>query len=602
MFQNRAHLKFVAPKYPLVPTLVIRAVLLGALIGTVILITMNNRYFQVGMNEVDQLADIHLNIVKNWDTIASAAKLGSTIGHVAFENRYIEAEAQIHENLKTLGSLSKEAHTPLKAELATVTKIVADLQNQISKLDYQAFDLTRTNGGEAARKILFGVNYEKLQNEMLTAQNRLEKVVNSYQRHTMKDIATRYNRQMVLLVLALFAEVVSTVIILLLNKKWGLKVQQINKSLEDVVQQRTKDLVDAQAIAKIGSWSLEPDTRGLSWSSELYSIFEIANPQPKDSLFQQYRSRIHPEDVLLLEQLLENAAKNSEDFTFEHRICFGDDQIKYVRTIGKVVKSVNGRPSLINGTCQDITEEVKNKNALDLEKNKSLRSSKLASLGEMSAGIAHEINNPLAIIAGASNALPKFLNDPEKIKEKLVTIDRAVRRIAKIVKSLQKFARSSERQSYKQYSLNNIIKEALILTESKSKRHSTPVTVDCRTEGQILCDEIEIEQILINLINNGIDAVGALTEKWVRITLFEQNNYVILQVRDSGSGLPREVKKNLFQPFFTTKQVGKGTGLGLSIVKGILDEHQASIDILENDANTCFEIRFNKAEVVQNAA
>ena len=107
---------------------------------------------------------------------------------------------------------------------------------------------------------------------------------------------------------------------------------------------------------------------------------------------------------------------------------------------------------------------------------------------------------------------------------------------------------------------------------------------------------------MVNLINNAIDAVKKNSTKWVQVDLFEDGTAIILQVRDSGTGLSEEAQKKLFQPFFTTKPVGQGTGLGLSIVKGILDEHQATIEVITTEPNTCFEIRFKKAEVRQDAA
>lgn len=103
--------------------------------------------------------------------------------------------------------------------------------------------------------------------------------------------------------------------------------------------------------------------------------------------------------------------------------------------------------------------------------------------------------------------------------------------------------------------------------------------------------------MLINLINNAVDAVKDLEEKWVHIELFDEESEVVLQVRDSGHGIPVDQRERLFQPFHTTKPVGEGTGLGLSIVKGIMDDHQASIKVLETSETTCFELRFAKVKI-----
>lgn len=256
-------------------------------------------------------------------------------------------------------------------------------------------------------------------------------------------------------------------------------------------------------------------------------------------------------------------------------------------------------PVMIGDQCagavvsfEDLTGTKELENALKLEQAKSIKNSKLASLGEMSAGIAHEINNPLAIIAGSVGLLEKLASQPEKLASKIQAIKSSCERISRIVKGLRKFSRTGDKTDLKNHELSKIVKEVLILTEAKSKRHSTPVSVDYRSNAQILCDEVEIEQVLVNLINNAIDAVKPRSEKWVKVELFDEGASVVLRVTDSGLGIPESVRNKLFEPFFTTKIVGEGTGLGLSISKGILDEHKATISVRVESPHTCFEIRF----------
>jgi signal transduction histidine kinase len=232
-----------------------------------------------------------------------------------------------------------------------------------------------------------------------------------------------------------------------------------------------------------------------------------------------------------------------------------------------------------------------------------LQSSKLASLGELSAGIAHEINNSLAIITGTADLLLRSKDDPEKLVSKIETIKKSCGRILKIVKGLKKFSRTNdERVVHKTYDLNDICIEVQGLVEIKSKKFHTPVTFECSIPGKISCDEVQIEQVLVNLIGNAIDAVQALPEKWVKVSVSEQDQAVVLRVMDSGPGIPEKIRDKLFDPFFTTKKVGEGTGLGLSISKGILDSHGATISVVEGLKHTCFEIRFPKVEAVKNAA
>ena len=252
-----------------------------------------------------------------------------------------------------------------------------------------------------------------------------------------------------------------------------------------------------------------------------------------------------------------------------------------------------GAPKLLIGISEDITEELAAKEALERERLVVIQTSKLASLGEMSAGIAHEINNPLAIISGAAALLPKYLNDPEKFKSKLESIERSTSRIARIVHGLRKFSRTSEGTVRESKNLAAIVEEVLTLVSAKASQHSVPIFFHPNGgEYMILCDEIGIEQVLVNLIGNSIDAVKDLKDKWVEVRLDSDANGVLLEVEDSGPGIPEDIQEKLFQPFFTTKPVGQGTGLGLSIAKGILDDHGALIALRSGCENTCFQIQF----------
>lgn len=248
------------------------------------------------------------------------------------------------------------------------------------------------------------------------------------------------------------------------------------------------------------------------------------------------------------------------------------------------------------------TRELKESQSLILkQKEAMLISSKMASLGQMSAGVAHEINNPLAIISGSLELLQKLKDQPDKFNQKINSIQRSCERISKIVLGLKKYSRSGTKGNLKKCSLCDIVKEVLILTEAKSNQNSTPVSYICNGHPYINCDEIEIEQVIVNLVNNAIDAVKNRSDKWVKLEVFETESTAVLRVIDSGNGIPENIKSKLFEPFFTTKVVGEGTGLGLSITKGILDEHAASIEILDENPNTCFEIKFPKVDAAKAA-
>lgn len=244
------------------------------------------------------------------------------------------------------------------------------------------------------------------------------------------------------------------------------------------------------------------------------------------------------------------------------------------------------------GIAKDISKELEMKNNLEQEKSKALLNAKLASIGEMSAGIAHEINNPLAIIMGNLEVLSvKLSNLPEAIT-RIKTINKSIQRIEKIVSNLKKFSRVNLSKERKEQSLNEIINVIVPLVGIKANKLNVQIETKMDNFIFIKCDMIEIEQVFINLVHNSIDAIKNLPERWVKIHCFQEHGKAFVRIIDSGNGIPKEIEDKIFQPFFTTKPVGEGTGLGLSITNGILQEHGSKLVINKSFPNTCFEFCF----------
>jgi PAS domain S-box-containing protein len=297
-------------------------------------------------------------------------------------------------------------------------------------------------------------------------------------------------------------------------------------------------------------------------------------------------------------------------FVSKDREVFSSHQVQYIEkepiktpkgerwleTYKVPVYKSDGSPDLLIGISRDITEKIQMLESLEVERSKTVHNAKLALLGEMSAGIAHEINNPLAIILASMPLLSKFRLNEELFADRVDKVSLATQRIGRIVGGLKRFSRSSEGETFKIHSISDILNEALIFVEVKAQRHEVEVVLDAPSKLFINCDLIEIEQVIVNLTSNAIDAAKDAPHRWVKIQVASENDQVVLRVIDSGPGVSREIEQKIFQPFFTTKEVGEGTGLGLSIVKGILDNHKATIELVRTLSNTCFEIRFARAE------
>lgn len=244
---------------------------------------------------------------------------------------------------------------------------------------------------------------------------------------------------------------------------------------------------------------------------------------------------------------------------------------------------------------EEKTEELKQAQA------QVVNSSKMSALGEMSGGIAHEINTPLAVIKLSSDLIRKmFLGGVEKIDSgkalKLIeTIDKTTIRISKIIQGLRTFSRDASQDPTQVVFVKDVIDGTISLCSARFREGQVELKVEpFRSDLSFEGREVEISQVLLNLLNNSYDAIGKLDEKWIKIQVDIKNNYIQIRVIDSGLGISSVVEEKLFQPFFTTKDIGFGTGLGLSISLGIVKKHNGNIWIDKANRNTCFVVELPK--------
>ncbi|MCY7410563.1 MAG: GHKL domain-containing protein [Chitinophagales bacterium] len=249
---------------------------------------------------------------------------------------------------------------------------------------------------------------------------------------------------------------------------------------------------------------------------------------------------------------------------------------------------------------------------LRITQKQLVQSEKLASLGQLTAGIAHELNNPINFVSGNIKPLKKdieeilgvtnkmetlladkkFENEFNQIKQLkesidfentlaemnklMIGIEEGSKRTAQIVKGLRNFSRTDE-EEMKKSSINEGIDSTLILLQNKLRQQNIEVI---KSEGNlplINCYPGQLNQVFMNLLTNAIDAIGS--DGKIFITTAVEGNQLKISVRDTGSGINDEVKQKIFDPFFTTKEVGKGTGLGLSISYGIIEKHNGTLDL-----------------------
>ena len=273
-------------------------------------------------------------------------------------------------------------------------------------------------------------------------------------------------------------------------------------------------------------------------------------------------------------------------------------EFNFLKKSGEPSFSLWSHVRLANGTVisigQDIAEKKRQEELIKDQQARMISSAKLSSLGEMASGIAHEINNPLAIIKGKAYHILKKLETGEVdvhflIKE-ITKIEQNSLRIVKIIKGLRTFSRHGESDPFQVISFKSLLEDVLELCYERFKYQGVLLKTSGDLESKILCQETQLAQVLLNLINNAYDAVFTHENPWVEIHVEKNQESIRISITDSGDGIRSEIAEKIMQPFFTTKEVGVGTGLGLSISKGIVEMHKGKLYLDKNCPNTKFVI------------
>jgi len=253
-------------------------------------------------------------------------------------------------------------------------------------------------------------------------------------------------------------------------------------------------------------------------------------------------------------------------------------------------------------TTSDVTERVKSDEQL-------IQASKMATLGEMSAGVAHELNQPLSVIKTSASFLAKKIHKREPVaveilRELAEEMDSQVDRASLIINHLRQFGRKTEIRKVNVH-LNDCINGTFTVLGRQLELHGIKVELELdQALPPVRGDRNRLEQVFLNLIMNARDAMdekeaiaGQDVEKILKISSRTEGNMVLVQISDTGRGMSEAVKEKIFEPFFTTKPVGKGTGLGLSISFGIVRDYDGEIEVeSEEGRGTTFAVRFPAAE------
>lgn len=365
-------------------------------------------------------------------------------------------------------------------------------------------------------------------------------------------------------------------------------------------------LQEAQHISKIGSFEFDIANNTLRGSRQMAANYGLPLDMVDFSNV-DWSKVVVPEDYTRFNDSIWNSIKTGTPCDIVFRVRRKDDEVAYIHCTATPVFDEFGSATKLIGTNQDVTEQNLREQLLREHEVKLVHASKMSTLGQMAGGVAHEINNPLAIIQGNAAMLMELAHDGD-LSSKQVTrsaekIVQTVERIARIIQGLRTFAHDGTGDPFSPASIHRIINDTLEFCEARFRSSGVQLQIDSIDPAlSIDCRATQITQVLLNLLNNAFDAVSGSQSPWVRVKVESDSNYVSISVTDNGSGIPEAVAEKIMEPFFTTKDVGKGTGLGLSISTGIARSHQGELTLNNRSKNTQFVLRLPKRQGLRRAA
>ncbi len=345
---------------------------------------------------------------------------------------------------------------------------------------------------------------------------------------------------------------------------------------ENELRRSETSLAQAQQISHTGSWRWNVGTGEVSWSTEHFRIFNL-DPLSARPSYATFMDHVHPEDRPAFEQALDQAVHDRSRFQHEYRIVLPDGSVKYLQSVGQPDSPEAGSLEYV-GTVMDMTERRHAEEGLRNAQAELIRVARLTTMGELLASIAHEINQPLAAVSTSGSACLRWLNrdqpDLDAAREAVSRVVRDAHRAGDVIRSLRALTKKSGPQLTK-LDIRDAIEEVLALTRSELQQHGIVLHTHLSADDRpVLGDGVQLQQVLLNLIVNGIQAMATVTnrrrELTVSVALVEPDR-VQISVEDTGPGLDPAIAPRIFDPFFTTKS--DGLGMGLSICRSIIEAH-----------------------------
>jgi PAS domain S-box-containing protein len=339
------------------------------------------------------------------------------------------------------------------------------------------------------------------------------------------------------------------------------------KQAEEKLRRSEAFLAEGQRLSLTGSFSWRVATGEIMWSEQLYRIFEFDPDIPVT--LEMIGTRIHPEDIPLLNDMIERVRSAGGDFEFEHRLQMLDRSVKYLHLIAHGSRDKDGLLEYI-GAAQDVTQRRLSEEALAKARSELAHVARITSLGVLTASIAHEVNQPLAAIVANAETSLRWLARPEP------DVFAYARRASEIIDRIRAMAtRQAPQQT--QLSIDDVIKQSMVFLRHEFQSRSISVSLDLAPElPWVVGDRTQLQQVIVNLAINAVQATAQSADRNISIrTMLSDPETVCCMIEDSGPGIDPAYLPRLFESFFTTKDAGMGMGLAIS--QSIIEAHSGHI-------------------------
>ncbi|MFI3138297.1 MAG: PAS domain-containing protein [Methylococcaceae bacterium] len=351
---------------------------------------------------------------------------------------------------------------------------------------------------------------------------------------------------------------------------------------QETIQEKKRMLSESQRIAHIGSWSIDLASGYLSCSDELYKIYGVA-PEAFGHSMDDFFAIILPEDHAVMKAWSSDCLNGKRVREVDFRIMRSDGTIRFIRGSSELQYDEMNRPLRMLGSAQDISEQKHREQQDTKHLNELAHITRLGLMGEMASGIAHEVNQPLTAISNYTQVSINLLNtDPPnllKLNEILLKTQQQALRAGQIIHRTREFVQS-HKKACSITRINNLIHECINLCTAELKQNNIQLLFELEKDlPPVYVDRIQIEQVLINLIRNSIDALLSLLKKQQHTLIIKSqlmdNHDIRVSVKDNGVGITKEQQQKILTPFYTTKT--SGMGMGLSISRSLIEAHRGAL-------------------------